>query len=138
MVYHLSFISRVCAFSVFLQVVVLFFSMVFILRAFPLLSPSLLKATHPKRLTANVPVNPDVSPSFKGFLIFFLFPTVGHNPWSSWRSHISGFSYTNAGSRVFFHFGGCQPLHEVQFLIFCNPLEISTARFMISSPMVFL
>jgi hypothetical protein len=38
----------------------------------------------------------------------------------------------------FFRFGGGQPLHNVQFLISRNLLDIPTAHFLISSPRVFL
>jgi hypothetical protein len=38
----------------------------------------------------------------------------------------------------FFRFGGDQPLYKVQFLMFCNPLDIPVACFTNSSPKAFL
>jgi hypothetical protein len=75
--------------------------------------------------------------------VFFFPLTLSHNSggfnsWSGRCSHLSGcYSVCN----LFFHFGGCLPLHKahfLNFLIFCNPLEIPTVHFMISSSMMFL
>jgi hypothetical protein len=52
-----------------------------------------------------------------------------HNSWCGRCSHLVGSSYANALS--FYRFGGSQPLHNIQSIIFCNPLEVLTTRFMI-------
>jgi hypothetical protein len=63
--------------------------------------------------------------------------TIGH---SGRCHHLSGSSYSNGASSAtrFFGFGRGPPLRKFQFLIFGSLLEIPTARFTISSPMVFL
>jgi hypothetical protein len=66
-VHRLFFLSEVCASNFFLQVVLFFFLRCsFSERSYCFL----LKATRPEQITANVPVNPDVSPSSKGFILF--------------------------------------------------------------------
>jgi hypothetical protein len=74
--------------------------------------------------SADVPLDPDhnhpnVILIFSCFLS--LFPNGGRS------SHGLGHSYTNSASRYFFCFGGGLPLHNVQFLIFSNAVDISVA-----------